>query len=53
MEQSFSHLLSVTGARRLQAFMAVTGVNCSRRVGDIVSAVAPLAEAVARLGGTS
>lgn len=39
----------------LQAFMAAAGVDCSQRLGDIVSTLAPLAEAeaVKLLGGTS
>ncbi len=39
----------------LGAFMAATGVDCSQRLGDIVSTLAPLAEveAVGLLGGRS
>ena len=39
----------------LGAFMAATGVDCSQRLGDIVSTLAPVAEteAVALLGGAS
>jgi hypothetical protein len=46
-------LAELAGRLGLQAFMAAAGVDCSQRLGDIVSALAPLAEteAVALLGG--
>jgi len=48
-------LAELAGLMGLQAFMAAAGVDCSQRLGDIVSALAPLpeTEAVALLGGAS
>jgi integrase len=48
-------LYELAGRLGLQAFMAAAGVDCSQRLGDIVSTLAPLAEtqAVALLGGRS
>jgi integrase len=48
-------LAELAQALGLQAFMAATGVDCSQRLGDIVSTLAPLseAEAVGLLGGAS
>ena len=46
-------LAELAGRMGLGAFMAAAGVDCSQRLGDIVAALAPLAEAeaVALLGG--
>ena len=48
-------MTELAGAIGLGAFMAATGVDCSQRLGDIASALAPVAEAetVKLLGGAS
>ena len=48
-------LSELAGRLGLGAFMAATGVDCSQRLGDIVSALVPLSEAetVKLLGGAS